>query len=324
MTAAPMVSSAGLADPEHHVAHRIHTDAERVWPETNCYVDLWVETLHLLGHDPVPSLISVFAADHDGGQWTFIKPEQNDLRVLYGIEVTEEALWRPVLDTVESGPARGLMHTVEVDSWWLPDTAGSDYRSGHVKTTIVPLSVDRAAREMVYLHNAGAHRLAGEDFDGVFGLGSGVHPELPPYTEQIRRTVTAAAPERALELVRAHLDRRAPGNPVDRLADSVRDAVAWLPDAGLETFHRWAFATLRQCGSTAELAADVVVWLESQGATGAAAAREPFLEVASGAKSVQFRMARAARGRAVDPSETLAAMATAWDAALHIVDTSVG
>jgi hypothetical protein len=318
-----VVQVAADVDPDSYDAHPAHVDADRIWPETNCYVDLWVEVLHMLGHDPVPSLVSTLSADHDGEQWTFLKPEQADLRALYGLEVTEETLWRPVLDTVESGPARGLLHTVEVDSWWLPDTAGSDYRSGHVKTTIVPLSVDRAGRTMTYLHNAGAHRLAGEDFDGVFGLGDDGPNPLPPYTEQIRRVTGPAPAERVLDLAAAHIARRADGNPIDRLATSVLSASTWLSDAGLDTFHRWAFATLRQCGSTAELAADLVVHLDAVGAAGAAGAREPLLEVASGAKSVQFRMARAARGRAVDPSETLTAMATAWQDALDTVATAL-
>ncbi|GAA1460022.1 DUF1839 family protein [Williamsia maris] len=319
MTLANETHDVAVLDPDTYRAHHIHTDESRIWSETNCYVDLWIEILHASGYDPVPSLMSTLSADHDGQQWTFIKPEQADLRTVYGVEVTEEALWRPILDTVEAGPGRGLLHTVEVDSWWLPDTAGSDYRTAHVKTTIVPLSVDRDARRMTYLHNAGAHRLVDDDFDGVFGIGPHDELVLPPYVEQIRFAPERARPDRAVELVAAHLRRRPVGNPIDRLSDSVHAATAWLPNAGLETFHRWAFTTLRQCGSTAELASDLVVWLDRFGVNGAAAAREPLLEVASGAKTVQFAMARAARGRSVDPSATLIAMASAWAGALDTV-----
>ena len=85
----------------------------------------------------------------------FLKQQPEDLRRLYGLEVTEEIVWLPLLETVESGPSRGVLHTVEVDSWWLPDTAGTAYHSDHVKTSIVPSRVDRGLRLMWYIHGAG-------------------------------------------------------------------------------------------------------------------------------------------------------------------------
>ena len=73
---------------------------ERIWPETNCYLDLWIETLHALGLDPVPALACALSADHDGLQWTFLKQQPEDLHRLYGLEVTEEIVWLPLLETV--------------------------------------------------------------------------------------------------------------------------------------------------------------------------------------------------------------------------------
>ncbi|SIR63365.1 DUF1839 family protein [Williamsia sterculiae] len=312
-----------LVDIAEYTAHVSHTDDNRIWRETNCYVDVWIETLNLLGLDPVPSFAGALAADHDGQQWTFIKPDPADLRVLYGLEVAEDALWRPVLETVQSGPARNMLHTVEVDSWWLPDTAGTDYRSGHVKTTIVPLRVDSDAQTMTYLHNSGMYRLEGDDFVGIFGLNNPPAEVLPPYVEQIRWFPERARPELVVDAVRGHLARRPAANPVERLAESVREATIWLPGAGMETFHRWAFATLRQCGSTAELAADLVSWLDDAGVTGAAEARQPFLDFAADAKAVQFKMARAARGRTVDVDSTTEAMVKSWDRAIDIVIAAV-
>jgi hypothetical protein len=40
------------------------------------------------------------AGDHDGLQWTFLKQQPEDLRRLYGLEVTEEIVWLPLLETV--------------------------------------------------------------------------------------------------------------------------------------------------------------------------------------------------------------------------------
>ena len=322
------ISNAGLQSisalhPRSYQPHFSHSAETRIWRETNCYVDLWIETLHALGHDPVASFAAALSADHDGEQWTFLKMEQSDLRVLYGLEVTEDTVWRPILDTVESGPARNLLHTVEVDSWWLPDTAGTDYRSSHVKTTILPARVDRDAQSMVYFHNAGLFELDGDDFVGIFGLGDQPEGLLPPYVEQIRYFPGRVQPDAVLTVVREHLSRRASGDPMARLADSIRDAVTWLPERGLETFHQWAFATLRQCGASAELAADLATLLGSGSAPAAAAAAEPFLQVAQGAKAVQFKLARAARGRKVDVDAAMAEMSESWAKALDLVSDAV-
>lgn len=322
-------SDAGTRDPliidvaaAEYVPHAAHT-TERDWPETNCYLDLWIEILHALGQDPVPAFGCALSATHDGAQWTFVKPQPEDLRRLYGLEVTEENLWRPVLDTVETAADRGLLFTVEVDSWWLPDTAATDYRSAHVKTTIVPTLVDRAAQTMTYIHNAGIHELSGEDFVGAFNLQSPSEWVLPPYVEQIRRVDADAAADVAVRIARTHLDRRPASNPVAALGDSVRTATGWLGSEGLAVFHRWAFATLRQCGASAEVAADLAHYLDTAGAPGAAAAADPFRTVSASAKAVQFKLARAARGRTVDVEGTLATMTTAWAAAMDILDQSV-
>lgn len=312
------------ATADDYQPHFIHSD-ERTWPETNCYLDLCIETVHALGLNPLPMLGATLAADHDGEQWSFVKPDPEDIRALYGLQITEENVWRPVLNTVESGPNRGLLFTVEVDSWWLPDTAGTDYRSGHVKTSIVPVSVDRAAQVMDYIHNAGLYRLSGDDFAGVFNLDTKSEWVLLPYVEQIRRvgTVADASSDLAVHLARKHLDRAPSSNPIDRLGAGVIDALDWLPEAGVATFHSWAFATLRQCGATAEVAADLAAYLDTHGAPGAGAAREPFLAVATTAKSIQFKMARAANGRKVNVDDALGTLSVNWAGAMEILDSSV-
>lgn len=307
-----------FAEPDAHHPHFTHSP-DRIWPETNCYFDLWIELLNVLGLDPVPSFVSALSADHDGMHWSFLKPLPEDIRRLYGLEVTEENVWMSVLETVESGPPRGVLHTVEVDSWWLPDTAGTAYRTEHVKTTIVPTRVDRDSRLMWYLHNAGLYELRDDDFDGVFGLSGGLSDSsataLLPYIEQIRSYPDRREPEALRRITAEHLSRRPAGNPVERLADGLHRATEWLPHDGMPRFHRWAFATLRQCGATAELAADLVVHLDSA-CPGTAAAEDHFRRVASGAKSVQFKMARLANGRSVDVEDALTGMACDWQAGM--------
>src|SRR5271169_4095915 len=120
------------ASPRGYQSHFSHA-GERIWPETNCYLDLWIETPHALGLDPAPAFACALSADHYGLQWTFLKQQPEDLRRLYGLEVTEEIVWLPLLERVESGPPRGVLNTVEVDSRWLPDTVGTAYHADHVK-----------------------------------------------------------------------------------------------------------------------------------------------------------------------------------------------
>lgn len=310
------------ADPQQYSSHFTHSGT-RVWPETNCYLDLWIETLHALGLDPVPSLSCALSADHDGMQWTFLKQQPEDLRRLYGLEVGEDIQWLPLLETVETAPVRGILHTVEVDSWWLPDTAGTAYRHDHVKTSIVPTRVDRDERVLWYIHNAGLYELGGEDFEGLFRVSAGSETALPPYIEQITYHPDRIETDAEIVVLRGHLTRRAAGNPVERLADGLREALRWLPEAGIDRFHQWAFATLRQCGATAEVAADVAVYADQLFA-GAALAEAPFRTVAASAKSVEFKMARAAMGRHVNVDGILDDMARAWQSGIDAMVAAAG
>lgn len=308
--------------PENYQSHFTHS-ADRIWPETNCYLDLWIEILHALDLDPVPALACTLSADHDGAQWSFVKQAPEDLRRLYGLEVAEDTVWLPLLETLEAAPSRGVLHTVEVDSWWLPETAGTAYHADHVKTTIAPTRVDRQNRLMWYFHNTGLHELSGADFDGVLGLGDESAIILPPYVEQVRHYPDRAEDGALAQVTRDHLARRPEGNPVDRLASGVRAAMDWLPRMGMGYFHQWAFANLRQCGATAELAADFAVCVNDT-FPGAAQAEKHLRVVASDAKSVQFKMARATSGRKVDVEGTLAEMAESWQTGMDIIASSAG
>ena len=289
---------------------------ERTWTETNCYVDLWLEVLHALGHDPRSSGAMALSADFDGDQWTFLKQPAEDLSLLYGIEVAELNLWRPLEDHVVDHLAAGRLLTVEVDAYWLPDTAGLSYHEQHTKTTVVIHSVDRVAPAVGYFHGAGRFTAHGLDAEGLLRR----HPstaELPPYVEVVRLQRQHPDPEQvrrtALGLVRHHLDRRPKDNPVARMGDAIVAAAPWLAEQPMQTFHAYAFATCRQCGGTAQLAADLCDWLGDLALEGVAAR---FRSVAAAAKSLQFSLARAVRGRRVDLRALLDPMATDWAAGM--------
>jgi len=305
--------------------HPLH-GKDRIWTQTNCYVDLWVELLHLVGRDPLAGLGFTFSSDFDGSQWTFIKPPPEDLRALYGIDVGELNIWRPVRDHVAEQLSRRVLLTVEVDAFYLPDTAGDSYGSSHSKTTIVPIAVDLGRRSMRYLHNAGTFSVSGDDFDALLPpIGPGHSAYLPPYVERIvldRLASTDGLASRAGALAADHLSRRPETNPIRRMGERLVSDVLGATGGDVEAFHRLMFGTCRQCGSAAELAADHAEWLDTHLGGGSAAAAPHFREVATLAKSLQFRLARAMHGRTVDIGETIERMATSYDEGMRLLDAA--
>ena len=186
-------------DPASYARHPLH-DGGRVWTESNCYVDLWIELLHTSGVEPLAALPFTFAIDLEGDQWTFFKFPLADLNALYGVDVIELQVWRPITAHLEEQLALRRPALVEVDAFYLPDTLGTAYREVHVKTTIGIQALDVAARRAGYFHNAGYYELEGPDFVGVFRLeGRLTDPEyLPPYVEVAKLGVRPPqAPPRA-------------------------------------------------------------------------------------------------------------------------------
>jgi hypothetical protein len=300
--------------------HSLH-GVDRTWTETNCYIDLWIEVLHSLDLDVVPAAACTLSADFEGDQWRFLKYPPEDLRALYGIDVAEMSIWRPVVDHVAEHLGRGRLLTVEVDAFWLPDTVGVSYRDVHTKTTIVPRWLDLESRALRYFHNAGYFELGGEDFDGIFRLAAHHDADaLVPYVELVRlddlHRDPAQTVRRAVALAHDHLDRRPADNPVARLGQTIVADLPWLRTADLDGFHEYAFAMVRQCGATAELAADFLDWLTERDTAQLAQAAENFRAVASGAKTIQFQLARLVRGRSVDIEGPLDRLAELWSAAM--------
>jgi hypothetical protein len=312
----------GLAvSPAAYRPHPLHA-ARRVWPETNCSIDVWVELLHALGLDPVPAGGCALSADFLGDQWTFLKYPPDDLWHLYGLAVEEIYIWRPLIDHIEEQLAAGRLLTVEADSWYLPDTRGTSYRTRHAKTTIIPNAADRETRYLQYFHGTGYWELSGDDFDGVLGLTGAA--ALPPYVEVIRLDGLRQTEDlfgRAVTVARSHTSRRAVGNPVTRLGARLGADLPWLAHQPLETFHDYAFGLIRQCGATAEIAGSCVAWLEERGAAALAGAADVFARVAQEAKSLQFQVARVTQGRDIRVQGTLDVMAETWaEAMARVVD----
>ena len=173
-------------DPETYRAHALHS-GERAWPETNCYVDLWIEVLATSGVAPEAMLGFTLTQDFEGDQFTFFKVPLEDLEALYGIRATELAIYDRVERHAEVQIARGRLCLIEMDSFYMPDTRGTAYRQEHGKTTVAINRLDVAAKRVDYFHNAGYFRLEGEDFDGLFQLQLTENdPPFLPYTEFAR------------------------------------------------------------------------------------------------------------------------------------------
>src|SRR5258708_36755226 len=108
-------------DPLHYSRHRIHAQ-ERNWAETNCYVDVWIELLHAWGFEPIAALPFTLSTDFEGDQWTFFKFPLADLDALYGVDVQELMIWRPLVSHIEEHVGLGRPILVEMDAFFLPDT----------------------------------------------------------------------------------------------------------------------------------------------------------------------------------------------------------
>jgi hypothetical protein len=287
-------------EPAGYQPHVLHAE-DRAWPEVNCYVDLWVELLHSLGLDPVPGLAFALSSGFEVDQWRFLKYPSEDLRTLYGIDVIELNPWRGTERIIVDHLAMGHLLTVEVDAWFLPDTAGTSYRRQHVKTTIAPNRIDPDRRHLGYFHADGYYQLSSDDYVGALATGPQAEDRLPPYIERIR--LDAAAPlvgdeltAAALALARSHLGCAPATHPVQLMRHQLDHERGWLAEGGIDRFHDCAFATLRQCGAGADLAADLCGWLAARGVP-VAGAVDPWHQLALAAKSAQFALARvSARG----------------------------
>jgi hypothetical protein len=315
------VSSSALGiRPDQYQSHALH-GGDRAWLETNCYVDLWIEVVHALRLEPRAALPFTLALDFEGDQWLFYKQPTSDLYDLYGIDVQELAIWRPLLEHCAEQLVRGRIVLVEVDAFYLPDTRGVSYGTAHAKTTIGVERLDTTAQELGYFHNAGYHTLAGADFSGLFRDLAG--DELAPYTEfakfdRLQRLSERDLVGRSLALLRRHLQRAPRDNPFARFAARFPEDLTALSAQPPQAFHQYAFTTLRQCGSCCELAASYLRWLEQNGEHGLGAVAEHFERLATAAKALQLGAARAVlRKRAFSPDGSLAEMAGDWARAME-------
>jgi hypothetical protein len=313
-----LVSLLGL-DPADYAPHPLHA-SERTYVETNCYTDVLIELLHAHGYEPLAALGATVRIDFEGDQWTFFKPPPEDLELLFGVDVHEMQPYRPLPEQAAEQLAAGRTLIVELDSWHLPDTAATSYRSEHVKTSVAIDAIDRAAERLRYFHAAAFYELSGEDYRGVFRIGRAYSEDvLPPYTELVRFDAGTRLEEDELRdaartLLRGHLARRPASNPFERFGAQLQRELPRLLAGDASDYHAYAFATVRMAGSAFEVAASHAEWLLGDGA---APACEALRQIVEGCKILSFRLARR---RPFEPEQALAALSEAWEQAMVRLD----
>ena len=305
-------------DPESYERHEIHGPG-RLWSETNCYVDVIIELLHGLGFDPVAALPFTVRIDFEGDQWTFFKFPHVDLLALFGLDIQEMNPWLSLVGHVKEQVALGRPVLVELDSFYLPDTAGTAYHTEHVKSTVAVNEIDVEGRHLGYFHGQGYHHLDGQDFRDIFQTDGLVHERmLPPYIEQVK-FVDREIPEGAdlalasIASLSRELSLLPRTNPFLGFKERFEEDLEWLTLEPIETFHIYSFANLRQYGACFELVETYLKWLGGQGQHGLDEAAAAFQEISATAKALQFQLARAvARKRTMnlDPVDRMAAL---WD-----------
>lgn len=310
------------ADPATYRQSRLH-DGERRWPETNCYVDLLIEVLHAAGNDPAAALGFTAAQDFEGDHFTFFKFQTADLQKLFGLDIEELAIFDRLDERVLTQIGRGRLPMVEVDAFYLPDTRGVGYRIAHSKSSIGINALDPQARRMEYFHNAGYFALDGEDYDALFSPQDASGMPLFPYSEFMKLGRTEAAsdiPATARGLLAQHLARRPGRNPITAFAEVFADHAKALAARSPEYFHTYAFNTLRQLGANFELLASHLDWLAGTGVDGLDEAAREAERICEGAKTMQFKLARAMARRRFDGlAEMIAPMAESYDRVMDIL-----
>jgi hypothetical protein len=318
--------------------HPLHGSG-RIWPETNCMVDLWIGELHRRGYDPRAMLGFTVTQDFEGDQFTFLKPPLDDLDELYGLAVHELTLYDGIEPHVRTQLDRGRPVLLEVDAFYLPDTRGTTYRTVHEKTTIAVRHLDPQARRIVYGHNAVAGVAEGDDCDGLMCLKEGHVPLYAEFVVARRPGLAGPALRRAArDRLARHIDRRPPANPLSAWRAAFPAHLERLKARSMAYFHAYAFNTVRQSGAGWELLASFLRWLDEGGegdatasagwdatasagwdATASAgwdATAATCEAIAQSAKALQFQIARAVRrgGAERQMDELLARMEAMADA----------
>jgi Domain of unknown function (DUF1839) len=316
------LTSLSERDPAAYERHLLHATS-RSYLETNCYADVIIELLHACGYEPLAAFAHLVRLDFEGDQWTFFKPPAEDLERLFGIDIHEMQPYRQLPVQISEQLRLGRTMIVELDSWFLPDTASTSYRTEHVKTSVAADAIDLQAETLRYFHGPGLFELSGDDYRGIFRLDGQSPDVLPPYAELVRfdagpRLESEELRSMSRVLLRAHLSRRPAANPFHGFGEQLSKALPDLLTQGLDAYHAYAFATARMAGSAFEALATYIDWLSAGTEAEAVAAMR---RIVDGCKALSFRLARR---RTFDVEPLISPMADAWAQAMIDLDRFAG
>jgi len=306
---------------EQYKPHWLHS-TERLWPQSNCYVDLWIEVLHAMNLNPIASLSFTLATDFEGDQWTFFKVPLHDLLLLYGIDVQELNIWNSLLEHICIQTCRNRMVLVEVDAFYLPDVGDTSYHQEHEKTTIGIQAIDPQTQQVNYFHNSGFYTLYADDFAGIF---HNTTHQLPPYVEfakldALKRLTDDKLASLAAELMYTHLAHRPAANPFIAYREHFAQYIASMRNHDLAFFHKHAFATLRQFGASYEYAAIFLRWLANYRGDHLRVAAQYLENIASTAQIFLLKTARTVRTKKLFAYGILLdTMAGDWEQAMGVL-----
>jgi hypothetical protein len=111
---------------------------------------------------------------------------------------------------------------------------------------------------------------------------------------------------------------------VTRFGEHVAEQLATLRARGMPFYHAFAFATIRQCGSSSELAAAYLRWLDAQLPGDYGRAASAFDAISASMKALILKGARAVNSqKPVDFSELFADAAKNWDEGMTLLQRAV-
>jgi hypothetical protein len=210
-----------------------------------------------------------------------------------------------------------------MDSFYLPDTAGTAYKIAHVKSTIAVNAIDIEQKYLGYFHGQSYYELQGQDFSDLFQLDGVAHERvLPPYIEYVKLNRNENIPQgedltaASLILLKKHLQFIPKQNPFVKFKEAFARDFEWLLTQPIESFHLYSFATLRQYGACFELMVTYLRWLKDHNQPHLEIAIESFSTISTTTKAFQFQLARAlSKKRSMDLA-SLDDMANHWQTAM--------
>ncbi len=293
MSAAAPTWSACSASTRRPTARTRSTRRERNYVETNCYTDILIELLHARGDEPLAMMGCVLADRLRGRPVDVLQAAaRRTWSASTGSTSTRcSPTGRGRPDRRADRPGRTMI--VELDSWYLPDTAATSYRTEHVKSCVIAEAIDPEGERLRYFHGAWLLRARGRGLPRRLPLGQVSDDVLPPYTELVRLDAGARCGARSCARPRAELlasiSRGPPDNPFVRFGEQLGRELPRLLEGDAAGYHDYAFATVRMVGSAFEAGASHVEWVLGERGAAAAAAMGRIVE---GCKTLSFKLAR--------------------------------